>query len=203
MLTHLGISQYVSDQDLQPESIKQAKYIYIEGYLVTSDSARAAARRLRQIAEENQVKTAMTFSDPAMVEYFRDGVNEVLGDGVDILFCNEQEAKIWSDEDDFEQACNKLKTVAARFAITRGARGARLFDGTSYIDIAAHNVKAVDTNGAGDMFSGAFMYGITQGMSFQQAGELASLAAATVICEFGPRLTPDAHNAVLQKFLAA
>ncbi|MBC53286.1 MAG: adenosine kinase [Gammaproteobacteria bacterium] len=203
MLTHLGISQYVSDQDLKPESIKQAKYIYIEGYLVTSDSARGAAKRLKQIAEDNQVKTAMTFSDPAMVEYFRDGVNEVLGDGVDMLFCNEQEAKIWSGEDDFETACSKLKSVAARFAITRGARGARLFDGASYIDIAAHDVKAVDTNGAGDMFSGAFMYGITQGMSFQRAGELASLAAATVVSEFGPRLTPASHNAVLQKFQAA
>lgn len=202
MLTHLGISQYVSEQDIKVDAVKQAKYIYIEGYLVTSDSARAAARRLKQIARDSQVKTAMTFSDPAMVEYFKDGVNEILDDGVDLLFCNEQEAKIWSGEEDFETACSKLKTVARQFAITRGARGARLFDGTSYIDIAAHKVKAVDTNGAGDMFSGAFMYGITQGMSFQKAGELASLAAATVVSEFGPRLAPDAHSAVLQKFQA-
>ncbi|HDZ10265.1 adenosine kinase [Pseudohongiella sp.] len=203
MLTHLGISQYVSEQDIKVDAVKQAKYIYIEGYLVTSDSARAAAKRLRQIASDSNVKIAMTFSDPAMVEYFRDGVNEVLGDGVDLLFCNEQEAKIWSGEDDFEAACSKLKTIARQFAITRGARGARLFDGSGYIDIAAHNVKAVDTNGAGDMFSGAFMFAITQGMDFQQAGELASLAAATVVSEFGPRLAPDAHGAVLQKFQAA
>jgi hypothetical protein len=40
-------------------------------------------------------------------------------------------------------------------------------------------------------------------MSFQRAGELASLAAATVVCEFGPRLAPEAHGAVLQKFQAA
>jgi sugar/nucleoside kinase (ribokinase family) len=203
MLTHLGISQYVSEQELKVDSIKLAKYIYIEGYLVTSDSARAAARRLKQIAEDNQVKTAMTFSDPAMVEYFKHGVNEVLGEGVDLLFCNEKEAMIWSEENDFETACTKLKTIARQFAVTRGARGARLFDGDSYIDIAAHSVKAVDTNGAGDMFSGAFMYGLTQGMSFRRAGELASLAAATVVSEFGPRLTPDAHSKVLQSFNAA
>lgn len=203
MLTHLGISRYVSEQDIKVDAVKQAKYIYIEGYLVTSDSARAAAKRLKQIARDSQVKTAMTFSDPAMVEYFIDGVNEVLGDGVDLLFCNEQEAKIWSGEDDFETACSKLKTIAGQFAITRGARGARLFDGTGYIDIAAHTIKAVDTNGAGDMFSGAFMYGITQGMGFQQAGELASLAAATVVSEFGPRLAPAAHGAVLQKYKSA
>jgi len=203
MLTHLGISQYVSEQELKTESVKQAKYIYIEGYLVTSDSARAAAKRLKQIAEDSQVKTAMTFSDPAMVEYFKAGVNEVLGEGVDLLFCNEKEAMTWADEENFDAACSKLKTIARQFAVTRGARGARLFDGDNYIDIAAHNVKAVDTNGAGDMFSGAFMYGLTQGMSFQRAGELASLAAATVVSEFGPRLTPDAHGKVLQAFNAA
>jgi sugar/nucleoside kinase (ribokinase family) len=170
---------------------------------VTSDSARAAAKRLKQIAEDSQVKTAMTFSDPAMVEYFKAGVNEVLGEGVDLLFCNEKEAMTWADEENFDAACSKLKTIARQFAVTRGARGARLFDGDNYIDIAAHNVKAVDTNGAGDMFSGAFMYGLTQGMSFQRAGELASLAAATVVSEFGPRLTPDAHGKVLQAFNAA
>lgn len=200
MLTHLGISQYVSDAELRVDAVQRAKFIYVEGYLVTSDSARAAAKRLRQIAEENGVKTAMTFSDPAMVEYFKDGVNEVLGDGVDLLFCNEKEAKIWAGEEDFDAACSKLKTIARQFAVTRGARGARLYDGSQYIDIAAHEVKAVDTNGAGDMFSGAFMYGVTQGMSFREAGELASLASATVVSEFGPRLAADAHKTVLDKF---
>lgn len=203
MLTHLGISQYVSDAELRVEAVQCAKFIYVEGYLVTSDSARAAAKRLRQIAEENGVKTAMTFSDPAMVEYFRDGVNEVLGYGVDLLFCNEKEAKIWADEEDFDAACSKLKTIARQFAVTRGARGARLYDGSQYIDIAAHEVKAVDTNGAGDMFSGAFMYGLTQGMSFREAGELASLASATVVSEFGPRLAAGAHKVVLEKFYSS
>ena len=117
MLTHLGISQYVSDAELRVDAVQRAKFIYVEGYLVTSDSARAAAKRLRQIAEENGVKTAMTFSDPAMVEYFKDGVNEVLGDGVDLLFCNEKEAKIWADEEDFDAACSKLKTIARQFHV--------------------------------------------------------------------------------------
>ncbi|HBN14830.1 adenosine kinase [Pseudohongiella sp. SYSU M77423] len=199
MLTHLGISSQVSPSDVQEEIVAQAKFVYIEGYLVTSDSARAAAKKLKACAEQHGVKTALTFSDPAMVEYFKDGVNEVLGDGVDLLFCNEQEAKIWADEDDFEKACKKIATVATSFVITRGARGALLFDGQNYIDIAPHSVKAVDTNGAGDMFSGAFLYGITQGMSFQKAGELASLASATVVTEFGPRLDPEQHLRLLEK----
>jgi sugar/nucleoside kinase (ribokinase family) len=200
MLTHLGISQYVSEADLKLDIAATAQYVYIEGYLVTSDSARQAAKRLKSAAAQSGVKTALTFSDPAMVEYFRDGVNELIGTGVDLLFCNEKEAKIWSGEEDFSAACKKIGSVARQFAITRGANGALLFDGENYIDIAPNKVTAVDTNGAGDMFSGAFMYGLTQGMSFKDAGDLASLASATVVSQFGPRLAPEQHAELLQKF---
>lgn len=203
MLTHLGISKDVSEADIVTDAVRESKFVYIEGYLVTSDSARNGAKKLKQLAEQNQIKTAMTFSDPAMVEYFGEGVNEVLGNGVDLLFCNEKEAKIWSGEQDFDAACKKLQTISKQFAVTRGARGALLFDGENYIDIQPHKVKAVDTNGAGDMFSGAFLYGLTQGMSFKQAGDLASLASATVVSSFGPRLTPEAHISLLQSFLGS
>ena len=203
MLTHLGISQYVATEDLNLPAAATAQYVYIEGYLVTSESARLAGIRLKQHAESSKVKTALTFSDPAMVEYFCDGVNELIGSGVDLLFCNEKEAKIWSGEQDFDAACKKIGNVAKQFAITRGAHGALLFDGTDFIEIAPHKVVAVDTNGAGDMFSGAFMFGLTQGMSFKDAGDLASLASATVVSEFGPRLAPDRHQEILAKFYAS
>jgi sugar/nucleoside kinase (ribokinase family) len=49
-------------------------------------------------------------------------------------------------------------------------------------------VKAIDSNGAGDMFAGAFLYGITHGHSFAQAGKIASLASSKVVGKFGPRL---------------
>lgn len=202
MLTHLGISSEVSERDVEEEIVKSSRYVYIEGYLVTSDSARQAAKKLKLCAERFGVKTAMTFSDPAMVEYFRDGINEVLGHGVDLLFCNEKEASIWSGERDFAAACEKIKQVARQFVITRGARGALLFDGEFYIEVAPHPVKAIDTNGAGDMFSGAFLYGITHGMSFAESGKLASLASATVVTSFGPRLDPEQHLQVLAQLKA-
>ncbi|MFM7158228.1 MAG: PfkB family carbohydrate kinase, partial [Bacteroidota bacterium] len=47
---------------------------------------------------------------------------------------------------------------------------------------------AVDTTGAGDMFAGAFMYGITQGFSVLRSGHLASMASSKVVSQFGARL---------------
>jgi sugar/nucleoside kinase (ribokinase family) len=139
----------------------------------------------------------MTFSDPSMVEYFTEAVAEVLGEGVDLLFCNEKESLLWTDAADFESACEQLKKQARQFVVTRGARGARLYDGSQYIDIGAHPVDAVDTNGAGDMFAGAFLYGITHGHDFETAGKLASLASATTVASFGPRLPTEEHEKIL------
>ncbi len=202
MLTHLGISQEVSHKELRLSAIAKARYVYIEGYLVTSDSAREAAIALKQAAERHGVRTAFTFSDPSMLEYFRSGIDEVLGDsGVDLLFCNEKEALTWSGEADLDAACRKIEGIARQFVVTLGARGARLFDGEVYSEVAAAPVKAVDTNGAGDMFAGAFLYGITHGHSMHAAGALASLAAGVTVSHIGPRLSPEQHKAILETFV--
>ena len=64
------------------------------------------------------------------------------------------------------------------------------------ISIAPNTVKAVDTNGAGDLFAGAFMYGLTHGMTFEQAGNLASKASSQIVSQFGPRLKMTQYQAL-------
>jgi fructokinase len=132
-----------------------------------------------------------------MVKYFREGLSEMLGDGIDLLFCNEAEALAWADMDDLAVAVKALRRVSRAFAVTRGANGALAFDGTKFIEIAPHEVHAVDTNGAGDMFAGAFLYGITEGHSWEDAGKIASAASARVISSFGPRLEAGTHAGIL------
>nr|WP_290577334.1 adenosine kinase [Ketobacter sp.] len=197
MHTHLGISETVSTAELHPDAIAASDYVYLEGYLVTSPSGRAAAIQARQIAEQAGVKTALTFSDPNMVRFFKDGLGEMLGGGVDLLFCNQEEALTWADTDSIETAADALKAVCKRFAITLGKQGALLFDGSDTLQVPATPVQAVDTNGAGDMFAGAFLYGLTHGYSFEQAGRLATKAAAQLVTQFGPRLKPDQHKPLL------
>ena len=198
MNTFLGITADFSEAELHLDELKQANYLYIEGYLVTSPISRAAAIKARQVAAEHGVKTAMTFSDPSMVKYFRDGIHEMLGNGADILFCNREEISLFTGKDDLEQAIQAAQPFAKKLVITLGSKGALVVDGTERTEIAPHLVKAVDTNGAGDMFAGAFLYGITQGMDNAQAGKLASLAAAEIVSVFGARLSPEAHQAVLK-----
>ena len=197
MHTHLGVSDNISISEMDFESALQSKIMYLEGYLVTSPTAKAAIMEMKQFAKDNGIRTAMTFSDPSMLEYFLNDVNDVVGDGVDLLFCNQHEAQLWSKTDTLEGAFQAVKSKAKQFAITRGGEGSVVFDGENTIEIAPRRVPVVDTNGAGDMYSGAFLYGITNGMDFTAAGALASVASATVVSQYGPRLEPKVHQKLL------
>jgi sugar/nucleoside kinase (ribokinase family) len=201
MNTYLGITSDFSEKDLHLEDLANSEYLYIEGYLVTSESSQKAALKARETAKDNDVKTAFTFSDPAMVSYFKEGVTEIIGDGVDILFCNEEEACIFTGKDKLDDAVTDLTKKASKVIVTLGSKGAIIVTGDKQILIEASPVKAKDTNGAGDMFAGAFMYGLTQGMSDRDAGLLASESAARIVATFGARLEKDTQQSILEKYM--
>jgi sugar/nucleoside kinase (ribokinase family) len=145
-------------------------------------------KETKRLAEKHKVPVALTFSDPSMVKYFGQQMTEIVGNGVDLLFCNDEEAMIYTETATVAEAREKLRKVARRFVITLGSNGALIFDGDTFIQIEPYKVKAIDTNGAGDMFAGAFLFGITNHHSYADSGKLASLASSRVVSKFGPRL---------------
>ncbi len=188
MNTFLGITQNFSPKELIEEHIKNSNYLYIEGYLVASPTGKEAAIKAKKIAETHQVKTALTFSDVNMVTYFNEGLSEMIGTGVDFLFCNEAEAFAYTKTTDIKLASLALKKIAKTFAITLGPKGALVFDGTEDIHVVTMPVEAVDTNGAGDLFAGAMLYGINHGMTYSDAAKLGCMASSTLVTQFGARL---------------
>lgn len=193
MNTFLGITTEFSQEELVETALMDSEWLYIEGYLVANPTSQKTMVTAKNLADKNNVKTALTFSDPNMVKFFKEGLDEVIGNGIDLLFCNEDEAITYTGASNVREARESLKKVANTFVITQGRNGAMIFDGDTYIDIEPYQVEAIDTNGAGDMFAGAFLYGITHGHSYAQAGKIASLASSKVVSQFGPRL--DWHQA--------
>jgi len=188
MQTFLGTTAELSDVQIDFSPLTQSKWLYIEGYLSSSDSARAAVSQARQLAKQHQVKIALTLSDPAMVQYARTGLDEMLGDGVDLLFCNEQEAKMYTKTEDLTAALSQLKTHSQTVVITLGPHGAIIATENQQFKVDGRKVEAVDTNGAGDAFAGAFIYALNAGQSLQSAAELAVLISSEVVAQYGPRL---------------
>ena len=200
MCTFLGITGELAANELDLDALKNSEYLYLEGYLVTSDSAREAAVTARKAAEQAGVKTAISLADPNMVAFFKEGLQAMIGEGVDLLFANEDEAIGMTGTETAEQAAEELKKIAKTFAITRGAQGSLVFDGEQLIEIEPVATTAVDTLGAGDMYAGAFLYALTQGKSYEEAGNLASLASSRMVAKFGPRFETAETLAILEEF---
>ena len=200
MNTFLGITASLDESQIDEEALKNSQWLYIEGYLVASETGQKAAIKAVELAKANGVKTSLTMSDPNMVKFFRDNMLQIIGDGLDLIFCNEAEAMDFTQTSDLDQAREKLKSFAKKFVITQGKNGAMIWDGEMFIDIEPHVVEAIDSNGAGDMYAGAFLYGITNGQSYAGAGALASLASSKIVEQYGPRLKWTQAKEVLNKF---
>ncbi|PSO55537.1 MAG: adenosine kinase [Cyanobacteria bacterium QH_9_48_43] len=198
MNTFLGITSNFSENELVPEAIADSQYLYIEGYLVPNPRGKEAAIKARNIAQEAGGKVAISLSDLNMVRAFKQQFLDIIGSGVDFIFSNESEALEMAGTEDISEAIEYFKTLSKGFAITLGAKGSVIFDGKNIIEIPAVKVNPIDTVGAGDMFAGAFLYGITHGMSFSEAGKLASQACARLITNFGARLEAEETRSLLQ-----
>ncbi|MFZ9982224.1 MAG: adenosine kinase [Cyclobacteriaceae bacterium] len=203
MNTFLGISSMLAPEHLDGSALQQSEYVYLEGYLVASPKGLDSMTEAKRIAEKSNTKVALTLSDPNMVRFFEKQFQEVIGASVDLLFCNEEEAMMVTGTTDLEAAAKKMRQLSKKFAITMGANGALVFDGEFEIKIQPYSTKAVDTNGAGDMFAGAFLYAITHGHNFAGAGRLASLASSRVVSQWGPRLSPEEAKNLLSDLIGS
>ena len=200
MNTFLGITREISVAELDEAALQDSQYVYIEGYLMPEVNAQAAAVQARKVAQAAGVKTSLTLSDANMVKFFKDALLEVIGDGLDMVFSNEEEARLMFDANSMEEAVTGMKGIARQFAITRGAEGALVFDGKNLHEIPASKVTPIDSNGAGDIYAGAFMHGLTNGMPFTTCAELAGAAATTLVQQMGARLTNEQMQTVGKRF---
>ncbi|APX62671.1 adenosine kinase [Acinetobacter schindleri] len=200
MHTYLGITAELTDVQIDFTPLKTAKWLYIEGYLSTSETARHAVEQARTIARASDAKIALTLSDPAMVQYARAGLDEMIADGVDLLFCNEQEALMYTETETLEAALVKLQEISQHIVITLSAKGALICNEGQSFTVPGRAVTAVDTNGAGDAFAGAFLYALNAGLGWKVAAELAILISSQVVSQFGPRLAIADYAALLENF---
>ena len=134
------------------------------------------------------VKVALSLSDPFVVEAHAENLRQMVGVGVHHIFCNKAEAIAFTNTSNEDEAAHELCKYSTSHVITSGADGARSFDGERVFFSEGIKVDAIDTNGAGDMFAGAFLFAITSGRNYQWASDFANDCASRVVQRFGPRL---------------
>lgn len=200
MSTFLGATAELDHSALNAQAIAASKIYYMEGYLAASPTGLAAALQGRQMAQDAGVALATTLSDVSMINYCRAGLDAIVGQGLSYLFCNEEEAQVWCGTQDLQAMCAQLGQLARVVCLTRGPKGCVVLEGGTQTAVPAATVKALDTNGAGDMFAGSFLYAVTQGHNHAHAAWLANQTAARVVSQYGNRLTTEVMAGIKARF---
>ncbi len=192
MLTFLGASTHLLSKDINEEAVASSNWLYVEGYLWDSDSAREAALRAMEVAQRNSTKIALSSSDPWLVERYRDDLARVSRECVDLIFCNEREAEELTGFQDPHQAAVKLARSSEMVCLTRGENGAIVAVGDVIRDTPQLPVgNVVDTTGAGDLYAAGVLRGLTLGFDLVTSSLVGARAAAAIVAKVGARLDPD------------
>ena len=194
MNTYLGAGEYLSVNDLNVDSIKDANILYMEGYLWDKPSSKEAFLHAAKLNKETGGMNAISLSDVFCVDMHRESFKDFIKNDIDYVFCNEDELnslfELNSIDESIENFLNLFPNVK-QLICTLGSSGVMIIEkGRSY-HFDATEANVVDKTGAGDFFAGGYLYGLQKNLSLVDSAEIANRSAAHVISEIGVRPKND------------
>lgn len=189
MSTYLGACQGLGVADIDPQTVRDSAFIYLEGYLWDPPAAKDAFREAAAIAHAAGRKVALTLSDSFCVDRWRDEfLGLIRGGVVDVVFANEHELKSLYVTGDVDSAIAALREEGVLGVVTRSEHGALAVTREETVAVPAAPVEAVvDTTGAGDLFAAGFLFGLARDRDARDCLRLGALAAAEIISHIGAR----------------
>ena len=189
MCTFLGASQDLQADDVNVDDLRASRYLYVTGYLWDTENQKQAVLKAMREAKQAGVKVALSLSDPFCVGRHKDDFTHLLGEYVDVVFANAEEARGMTNIDDVTEAARKLAQMTKGIAVvTRDKSGSLIATEQEMHEIPAFLVTAVDTTGAGDTYAAGVLYGLTTDQPLDAAGRAGAYLAAQVVAKMGPRL---------------
>jgi len=99
---------------------------------------------------------------------------------------NDYEAKLLCDRTG--KSLEDLASMVKALIVTRGGEGSHIYTGGQRLKIpCVKPEEVVDPTGCGDAYRSGLLYGIAQGMDWDQTGRLASLLGSIKIAHSGPQ----------------
>lgn len=180
--------------DLPPLTLDEEQRAAIRGaaLLLIDGNELAAAETACQIARENRVP--VLYDCGGLYPH----VERLLA-LTDIMIPSAEFARRHTGKNDIRDAAKEL---FARYhprvvVITCGKLGGIYFDGQTFWPYPAFDVRAKDTNGAGDVFHGAFAAGILRGYDERHCCIYASAVSAIKCTGLGARESIPSHTAAV------
>ena len=198
MNTYLGVTEFLTSDDIDVDQMAEAEWIYLEGYRFDGPESHAAFAKAIAVCKAAGGRVSLTLSDPFCVSRHRNAFREMIKADVDLLFCNRAEMLSMYETDDFDAAMAEAAAEIAIVACTDSANGAYILSGGETWHVPAIPTDIVDATGAGDLFAGAFLWALTHGYALEDCGHIGNIAAAEVISHIGARPEADLTALIAQ-----
>jgi sugar/nucleoside kinase (ribokinase family) len=194
MRTCLAVSSHLAARHVPADKIAAAEWLFVEGYVFANPhTGQHAIREAIRAAKAGGTKIALTCSDAFVPQVFGEVFHEALLQS-DLLFCNAVEAVAVAGGTDARDSFVKLKGIIPSCVVTDGPNGAFVRHAGHEFHEPAFECTPVDLTGAGDMFAGAFLHGLTRGVPPEKATRAANFLAMKVITQIGARLHSGARQ---------
>ncbi|MBT4513336.1 MAG: adenosine kinase [Chloroflexi bacterium] len=193
--THLGAAVELNPTELPAEILNQAPTIHVEAYLVFN---RELIDYILDTAKANGQKVSMDLSSFGVVQENLEYLDRISASHLDIVFANEDECHAFTGlcPTDSLEVFSSICEIAV---VKEGEKGSHIAKGDQKISIAAERICVIDTNGAGDAYAGAVLYGLSKGLHIESCGRIGTKAGALAVSQRGARLTEDSAQ-LLREF---
>ena len=139
-------------------------------------------------------------SDTFIVNSFKKELVELIEINCDLIFCNESEAQEFAGSVIEKEIFSYFKDYTRNLIITKGSDGCIGYDENYEFSVSGEEVKAIDTNGAGDMFAGAVLNGLNNQKNLEESSKFGCFAASKIVQKNGPRLSKKEYEEIKRTF---
>jgi len=191
--TFLGFDQKVDGLIPSAKTFENLKWVHVEARLLRIGFS---VEKIMQLAKESEARISIDLSSYELVNEYRDVLLNLISSYVDIVFCNEDEIQALTNLP-ADEGCLKIQTLCPIVVVTKGVRGCLIGYQNELYDIPTFPAKAIDTTGAGDLFTGGFLYGYLNGYPLTSCGRIGNRLGSAIVEVVGAELPEDRWGAII------
>lgn len=185
--THLGAAVELSAFDINAAMFADYNLFYVEGYLVQDHNLIETAIKT---AKSQMMTIAIDLASYNVVAENIDFLKRIIAEYVDIVFANEEEAKVFTGKT-AEEAAEELAKICQIAVVKVGKDGSIIRRGSEVCRVGIIDANCIDTTGAGDLYAAGFLYGFINDLTLEQCGKYGALLSGKVVENLGGQISAD------------
>jgi sugar/nucleoside kinase (ribokinase family) len=165
----------ITPEQVPVGAVKQGRFLLLDGHdapAAAEAAAEAATAGVRVVVDAETVKP---------------GTKDMITHS-DYVVCAREFPEAFTGRSDLKEALAEIRGAGPGCVVsTLGPDGALCLSDQGLFESKGFNVKCIDSTGAGDVFHGAFIFGLSQGWEMQQILDFSNAAAALNCTAIGAR----------------